>query len=293
MKIFETYHPVVLFIFFLAVVTMTMFFMHPIYLMATLMAAFCFQLILKKEQLWKDLKFYVPLFFVMAIVNPLISHNGKLVLFYMNGNAITLEAIFYGIAIAVMITAVMLWFSSYNEVMTSDKFLYLFGKVSPALSLTLSITMRLVPRFTQQLKQITNAQKSLGMDYSSGSVRHRLSCIVRILSILITWALENAIDTADSMKARGYGIKKRSTFSIFTFDNKDRRLLIVLLLLISLNGLAVLKGVTIFYFYPTFSVISFEPIYLMFYWSYFLLLMIPIIIELLEALKWHNYKSKI
>lgn len=293
MRIFETYHPIVLLVFFVAVVSMTMFFMHPVYLLCTLIAAICFQLVLKKERLWKEMKFYVPLFLVMAIVNPLISHNGKRVLFYMNGNAITVEAIFYGIAMAMMIVAVMLWFSSYNDVMTSDKFLYLFGRISPALSLTLSITMRLVPRFTQQLKQIVNAQKSLGMDYSTGSLRHRLSCIVRILSVLITWALDNAIDTADSMKARGYGIKKRSTFSIFTFERKDTRLLVVLVVLIVLNGIAVVSGATVFYFYPTFSRVSFEWGQLLFYSSYLLLVMMPIIIEVLEALKWHKYKSKI
>ncbi len=293
MRIFETYHPIVLLVFFVAVVSMTMFFMHPVYLLCTLIAAICFQLVLKKERLWKEMKFYVPLFLVMAIVNPLISHNGKRVLFYMNGNAITVEAIFYGIAMAMMIVAVMLWFSSYNDVMTSDKFLYLFGRISPALSLTLSITMRLVPRFTQQLKQIVNAQKSLGMDYSTGSLRHRLSCIVRILSVLITWALDNAIDTADSMKARGYGMKKRSTFSIFSFERKDTRLLVVLVVLIVVNGIAVVSGATVFYFYPTFSRVSFEWDQLLFYSSYLLLVMMPIIIEVLEALKWHKYKSKI
>lgn len=293
MRIFETYHPIVLLVFFVAVLSMTMFFMHPIYLLCTLFAAICFQFLLRKERLWKEMKFYIPLFFIMALINPLISHNGKLVLFYMNGNAITLEAIFYGIAIAILIIAVMLWFSSYNDIMTSDKFLYLFGKISPAFSLTLSITMRLVPRFTQQLKQIVRAQKSLGMDYSTGSLRHRLTCIVRILSILITWALDNAIDTADSMKARGYGIKKRSTFSIFILERKDWRLLSVISFFVLVNILAVINGATVFYFYPTFSEISLEPINLIFYCCYLVLLMIPIMIEVLEALKWHKYKSKI
>ena len=63
----------------------------------------------------------MPLFFLMAIVNPLISHNGQLVLLYVNGNAITIEAILYGVAMSTMIVAIMLWFSCYNEVMTSDK----------------------------------------------------------------------------------------------------------------------------------------------------------------------------
>ena len=67
----------------------------------------------------------MPLFFLMAIVNPLISHNGQLVVLYVNGNAITIEAILYGVAMSTMIVAIILWFSCYNEVMTSDKFIYL------------------------------------------------------------------------------------------------------------------------------------------------------------------------
>lgn len=292
MRSFETYHPVVLFIFFVAVIGMTMFFMHPIYLVITLFAAICLNITIRSERFWQDWKLYGPLFFIMAIINPLISHNGQLVLIYVNGNAITVEAIIYGVAMAVMIIAMMIWFSSYNEVMTSDKFLYLFGKVSPALALTISISMRLVPRFTHQLKQITGAQKTIGMDYSTGSLCHRVKCIVRILSILITWALDNAIDTADSMKARGYGVKKRSTFSIFIFENRDKQLLIVMGILIGINLGAVFYGATTFYFYPTFSKVSLDIHTLLLYSSYFLLLMIPIIIEIEEGLKWRNLKSK-
>lgn len=291
MRAFETYHPIVLFTFFVTVIGMTMFFMHPIYLVFTLLAAISLNMALRRERFLKDWKLYVPLFFIMAIINPLISHNGQLVLFYVNGNAITVEAIVYGIAMAIIIISVMLWFSSYNEIMTSDKFLFLFGKFSPALALTTSIAMRLVPRFTHQLKLISRAQKTIGMDYGTGSLWHRVKCIARILSILITWALDNAIDTADSMKARGYGVKKRTTFSIFVFERRDKRMLLILCLLIIINIGAIFYGTTTYYFYPTFSHIQLDLLACLFYGSYFLLLMIPIIIELREGLKWRNLKS--
>lgn len=275
----------------MAVISMSMFFMHPIYLCLTLFVATALNFLVKRSRFLKEWKLYVPMFFLMAIINPLISHNGELVLFYMNGNAITVEAIVYGIAIAMMIIAVMLWFSSYNEVMTSDKFLYLFSKLSPALALTVSISMRLVPRFTHQLAQIANAQKTIGMDYRTGSLIHRIKSIARIISVLITWALDNAIDTADSMKARGYGIKKRSTFSIFTFTRRDARLLVCIAFLIFINIGAVLYGATTFYFYPTFSTLQLEKVSLVFYCSYFMLLAIPLAIEMKESLKWRSLKS--
>ncbi|MER2107948.1 MAG: energy-coupling factor transporter transmembrane component T [Solibacillus sp.] len=291
MKAFETYHPVVLFLFFAAVISMSMFFMHPVYLCLTLFLAVALNFLMKRGSFFKEWKLYVPLFFIMAIINPLISHNGELVLFYLNGNAVTVEAIVYGMAIAVMLIVVMLWFSCYNEVMTSDKFLYLFSKISPALALTISISMRLVPRFTHQLTQIASAQKTIGMDYRTGKLMHRITCIAPILSVLITWALDNAIDTADSMKARGYGIGKRSTFSVFIFERRDGQLLAFIVLLVVINIGAVLYGTTTFYFYPTFSSLELDGMYLLFYGSYFILLAIPLVVEVKESLKWRSLKS--
>lgn len=291
MKAFETYHPIVLFSFFVAAIGLSMFFMHPIYLAITIFSAISLNTALRRQLFFKDWKLYVPLFFLMAIINPMISHNGQLVLLYINGNALTVEAIMYGIAIATMIVAIMLWFSCYNVVMTSDKFIYLFGKVSPALSLTLSISLRLVPRFKHQLAQIVQAQKGIGMDYTAGSLWHRIKCIMRILSILITWALDNAIDTADSMKARGYGVKKRTAFSLFIFEHRDGYVLAIIILLFLSNLAASFIGTTTFYFYPTFGAIKWDIVSILFYSSYFILLSIPLVIEIRGALKWRSLKS--
>lgn len=292
MKSFDTYHPLVIFAFFAATIGLTMFFMHPVYLVITLLLAISLNIALRRGRFLKDWKLYIPLFFIMAIINPLISHNGKLVLIYVNGNAITVEAIMYGIAIATMIVAIILWFSCYNETMTSDKFMYLFGKISPVLSLTLSIALRLVPRFQHQLKQIANAQKVIGMDYRSGPLFHRIKCTLRILSILITWALENAIETADSMKARGYGVARRTSFSLFIFEQRDRLMLVAIAVLVSINICASVKGVITYYFYPTFSEIHTDVGSIFFYSSYFLLLSIPLLIEIKGGIQWRLLKSK-
>ena len=39
-------------------------------------------------------------------------------------------------------------------------------------------------------------------------------------------SLENAIETADSMKSRGYGLKGRTTFSIYRFEDRDKYTLV-------------------------------------------------------------------
>jgi len=293
MKTFERYHPIVLFVYFAIVVMMTMFFMHPVYLAISLLGAVSLNIALQGRMFAKSLKMYVPVFLLIMMVNPLISHNGEIVLLYINYNPITLEAIAYGLAMAVMLVSVMLWCSCYNSVMTSDKFLYLFGRVSPVFSLVLSITMRLIPRFAYQLKLIAQSQKTIGMDYTVGSLRHRIRCIMQILSILITWALENAIDTADSMKARGFGLQKRTAFSLFVFQKRDGIWLAILIILIAISGGGGLIGRATFYYYPTFSEVAWSLPHLFFYSVYALLMMIPVGIEIAGGMKWRYLKSKI
>ena len=128
----------------------------------------------------------------------------------------------YGIVLGCVLFIMILWFSCYNQIMTSDKFIYLFGRIIPAMSLMLSMALRFVPHFAGQLKVIRNGQKCVGMDVSNGKWLKRVRYALNMVSILVTWALENAIETADSMKSRGYGLKGRTAFSIYRFNRRDK-----------------------------------------------------------------------
>ena len=157
-------------------------------------------------------------------------HEGETILTYLpSGNPLTLESIVYGFAAAAMLAGVICWFSCYNAVMTSDKFVYLFGRVIPALSLVLSMTLRFVPKFKAQIRTVSGAQRCVGRDVSDGGILQRARHGMTILSILVTWSMENAIETADSMRSRGYGLPGRTAFSIYRFERRDRRMLLALL----------------------------------------------------------------
>ena len=126
--------------------------------------------------------------------------------------SLTLESVIYGFAAGVMMVSVISWFACFNAIITSDKFIYLFGRVAPSMSLILSMTLRFIPRFKAQIKAVSDAQKCVGRDISSGSLIQRARNGITILSIMVTWALENAIEAADSMKSRGYGLQGRTAF---------------------------------------------------------------------------------
>jgi len=231
---------------------------------------------------------------MMAIMNPAFNHEGVTIISYLpDGNPLTLESIIYGLCAATMIVSVICHFSCYNEVMTSDKFIYLFGKIIPGLSLIISMTLRFVPKFTAQLKIVTNAQKCLGRDVSSGNIIKRAKCGLNILSIMTTWSLENAIETADSMKSRGYGIPGRTAFSIFSFDKRDIRALVCILFLGLYTFVGNLMGGMYFRFFPSMKTAEISPFGISVFSAYFLLCIFPVIIEIREVRRWKALKLKI
>ena len=221
---FYSYHPTVNLLYFTLVITFSMLLTHPVAQSIALVCAVTYAVSVEgKKSVLFLLKFCLPMVLLTAFINPAFSHEGVTILYYFSsGNPLTLESILYGVGAGVMLVTVILWFSAFSRIMTSDKFIYLFGKVIPALSLVLSMSLRFVPKFKKQTEIVVEAQRCLGRDISTGGLWQRFKTAVVILSIMITWALENAIETADSMKSRGYGLKGRTAFSIYRMDDRDK-----------------------------------------------------------------------
>lgn len=222
---FSMCHPLLNFFYFGVVLLFTMFNQHPVFLGISYAGALAYGMILNgwRRTLKQSLLMTLPGLLIIALLNPMFNHYGVTMLYYVesSGNWITLEALVYGLVLGAVMFIVIQWFSCYNAVMTSDKFIYLFGRIIPALSLALSMALRFVPRFMHQLKVIRNGQKAMGRDVSGGTLLNRIKYGLQILSILITWALENAIETSDSMRSRGYGLRGRTAFSIYRFTRRD------------------------------------------------------------------------
>ncbi|NOV04325.1 energy-coupling factor transporter transmembrane component T [Paenibacillus planticolens] len=292
---FSTFHPFINFMYFVAVLVCSMVFMHPVFQAIALISAALYAIMLKGKKAVKFNLFYmIPLLVVMAVMNPVFSHAGVTILFYLqNGNPITLESILYGIAAACMYVTVIVWFSCYNAVMTSDKFIFIFGKILPALSLILSMVLRFVPRYLAQLKVISNAQKCIGRDVTQGNIVTRARNGIRILSIMTTWALENAIETADSMKSRGYGLPGRTSFSTFRFDTRDKVACLVLIGLMLVVGTGAWMGYNTIRYFPSIHVKAISPLSVVVYIAYTILCLMPVIIQIVEEIKWRFMTSRI
>ena len=292
---FATYHPIINFMYFVLVLVCSMFFMHPLCLLISVTCAFTYSVVLKgKKSVKFTLLYMLPMMIMAALLNPAFNHEGATVLTYLSsGNPLTLESITYGWAAATMLVAVLLWFTCYNVIMTSDKFIYLFGRIIPALSLILSMVLRFVPKFREQIKEISNAQRCVGRDVSNGSILQRAKHGITILSIMVTWALENSIETADSMKARGYGLPGRTAFSIYRFDKRDRKALLIIGGLGLYVIIGALFGGVYFRYFPTMKGVEVSVYSVSVFLAYFAMSISPVAIELWEDRKWKQLQSEI
>jgi len=290
---FELFHPLVIFSYFVIVLFVTMFTSHPLFLLCSLAGSVAFCGVLSaRRQFLSDIGFYIVVFILLSLANPLFSHNGETILFFINDNPVTKEALIYGEFIAVMIIAVVFWCKCLNEVMSTDKTLYLFSRVVPKLSLLLTMALRFIPLFKRQSEKINKSQKTMGF-YAADNLPDKVGGAMRVFDSLIGWSIENSLETADSMKARGYGLPERTTFSIFTFRLDDAFMLglMAIFLLVFIAGKS--AGFLSFHFYPYMGRVVVTELSVAFYALVALFMFFPTLIEIKEQIKWKYLESKI
>lgn len=292
---FSQMHPIVNFVFFAFVIGLSMFVMNPLCLTISFFCALLNAVYLNgKKAARLSLLYLLPTIALIAIINPVFNHDGVTILTYFPwNNPLTLESIIYGIATAVLLSSVVLWFSCFNKVMTSDKFIYLFGRIIPSLCLVLSMALRFVPKFISQFNVVRNTQKCIGRDISDGSLLQRLKNAVKIVSIMVTWALENAIETADSMKSRGHGLKGRTAFSIYRLSKRDVITLITIILLGTVIVVMSVFKIAKFRYFPSLKGYIFNIDSIIYYILYSALMLIPLIINVKEGARWKRLRSAI
>jgi len=280
---FERCHPAVNLIYFAAVVAAMITFQHPVFLAVSFLCAIAFK---KKRGGWKALMFnlcLLPLIAAFALYYSSYTHFGMTVL-QQNfvGNNMTLESLVYGIVLGISVAGVCIWFSCVYSVFTTDKVVYLFGKVSPRLSLFLAILLRMVPRIKKEAKRINMAQQGIGKGVNQGSFFARLHNGIRIFSMLITWTIDSLTVSSESMRSRGSNLRGRKAFSIYRFDNRDRIFVIGLFLCLTLTMMAVLLGQTDMVYDPKIIWTDVSPILCI---GYAVLCLMPLGLEI-----WTEYR---
>ena len=278
---FDSYHPLINLIFFAAAIGCALCFRHPVFLVISFVCAFAYSV---KLNGLKALVFNLVLCALLAVFAFWYAyyHHFGVTTLHQNiiGNQITFEALVYGFVLAAAVAAVIMWISCLHAIFTADKVVYLLGRLSPHLSLFVSIILRMVPRLKARTRQIHVAQRGIGRGVGDGPFFRRVINLIRLISIVITWLLENLIESAASMRCRGYGLKGRTAFSIYRFDRRDRTLVIVFFACLSLILGAAGLNQTSMQYDPQ---IVFRPVTrlsIVFYVAYALFLSLPLILQI-------------
>ncbi len=293
MQAFSKFHPLVLFAFFAAEFLFSMFLSNPLISFLALCGGggyclLCNMHINKRQNIW----FYPVLFLLIVLSNPLISQNGVTTLFYWNGNAVTAESVLYGCGFATLLISVLLWGRAYSITVSQEQFLYLFGRPFPRLALLLSTAMRYVPLLRRQAQVLRRTQKAMGFYVSSNRAK-RLQSVLRVYAALIGWSIEHAVETARSMRARGYGGARRTAYHTFRFTMRDAVALSAIFCICLLILVAAAKGLLVFSYYPRIRFAVFTPFSYTIYFLFAVLSFFPMIVEMKEQIQWKHCRSKI
>jgi len=283
---FEKCHPTENFLYFTTVIAGMILFQHPIFLMISLACAFVYSI---KRNGWKALVFNIvllPLVAAYALYYSSYTHFGVTVLWQNSiGNNITLESIVYGFVLGFVVAGALIWFSCVYSVFTTDKVVYLFGKVSPRLSLFLAIILRMVPRIKKEARKINTAQQGIGRGSNQGNVFQRLRNSIRILSMLITWTIDSLTMVSESMRSRGSSLRGRKAFSIYRFDNRDRAYVIGNFACLTVVFMAAMLKQTDILYDPRIIMTPITSMSYLFYIGYAVFCLMPLGLEL-----WTEYR---
>ncbi len=289
---FGRFHPIVQFIYFSSVIFWAMFIREPVFLGISLISSVLYALYLGGKQTFKVLwMFVLPMFLLVAAINPLFNHRGVTILAYLpDGNPFTMESLVYGCVSGMLFSSTMLWCVCLKYIMSSDKIVYLFGRIAPKLGLLISMILRFVPKLSAHFREVRYAQRAIGRDITDGTFKTRIVNSVRIFSSTLQWVMENSIDTANSLESRGYGLPHRTSFSLFRFEKRDGGILVAVMIgnigMIAGYG----SGILEFDYFPMISEITNNFLLAA---GYAALCTLPLAIDLMEDGKWKYIKWKI
>ncbi len=277
---FESYHPAINLLYFAAVAILSLCIHQPIFLALSFLCAFAYSV--RRNRL-RALIFnlaLLPCMVAFALYYGSYHHFGVTVLWKnFIGNRVTLESFIYGLTLSGCVAAFVMWFSCLYSVFTTDKIVFLLGKISPKLSLYVAIILRTVPRVKEQMFRIARARRAIGRGAAQGNIFRRLKNCVCIASMTLTWLLESFSTVADSMRSRGYGLRGRSAFSVYRFDTRDRAIVVAMCTLLTVVFMGVMLQQTVAVFDPRIILNPVTARSAFFYIAYTLFCLFPLGLE--------------
>lgn len=248
--LFSTLHPALLLFYAVGAPVLAMLGNNPICMgVMFLCAASVHVFYLGEKTTIEGLKGIFAVLLFVAVLNMLTNPMGVTELFKVGSRLFTVESMCYGLTNGLMLGTVILWFRCFTAIVPNDKFLYLFGRRFQTVALLLSMILKLFPEMKYKIRCIRFAQMADDSNQRQ-PWKVRLSRSMRQISSLLEWSMEDGIETADAMRARGYGDGRRSSYQKYHFGRFDVLLLILSLFLYTGAVMTVVGESRSFAYYP-------------------------------------------
>lgn len=265
-------------IYFAAAVFFAACFRHPVFLSISYIAAFFYSVKLKGRKTFVFNLFLMIMILIYSFIYAYFNHFGVTDIgVTIIGNSITLESWVYGIVKGTAAASVLMIMNCFICVFSSDKIVYVFGRIVPVLSLFISIIFRSAAKTKIKIKKIELARQGIGKGAAQGNICEKIHNKTAIISAVVVSTAEDFIKEADSMKSRGYTLRGRSAFSIYRFDNRDRFAVLILCALIVTMFAALSLDQTNIYYNPEIIFNRITFVSYIFYAVYFFFLLFPLI----------------
>lgn len=206
----------------LSVLVFALLLHHPLYLFGLFVATVAVALAAGVWREWLGFMKLAGILFVSAIVfNMLLNYNGSHILWSLpiripglGQVRFTLESLLSGVAIGLMLVTIISTFSLFTLTVHPDKLMDLMIQLKlPYRSVLLtSLTARLVPTIFSDLSTISDAQRSRGVEMEKGSFINKSKAYATMAMPLLANSLDRAVQIAEAMEARAFGVSKKHTF---------------------------------------------------------------------------------
>lgn len=277
-------HPGIFIVYFMILIVFAFLFNNPYYILTFgVMILALITLQGSVSEIKSTAKVFLPLVLFITILNMFFSHVGNTHIYIYGTYYVTLEAIIYGIIMAITFFLVTLTFLAYNTYVSYQDMLYVFSKKYPNISMIIIMSLRFVPLIQKRSKELHELSK-LKNNNEKISYREKLSQLIHNLGLVVSWSLEEAMQTASSMKARGYNITKRTSYLEYKFNKIDVVLAIVILTTVIVSLIGLYNGIGSILIYPEFKFSFSQYPFNIYYLAYVVLLLPFIIIEIWERI---------
>ncbi len=289
---FYSCHPLTQLVYFAAIFILSFVSMNPVVVSISLLFSVVYTLAYSgKTELYRLLRLGLPLSLLVTLANPLFNHRGRVVLMTLFSKPITLEAVLYGLVSGLVLLCVILWFGFFSALLTGERLRMLFGGRLSSTVLVITMTLRLIPHLIRRQQEITDTLSLLSPPLTKAQgVTARAKTFAQTITVLIASALEDSVDTAKSMQARGYGTAKRTQYQTTRFAARDITICLTSILLLVLSiAIYTVYGLS-FVFYPQMSTLTLTGWQGAYALLHFVLLLLPIACDGWEVVRWSWFR---